>query len=74
MQILAKYSNLEWLHDLQNADIYIGWAQFISNRLSKMASAEAKFRLGKKTFGIVLSKNDQRMPRSLVILKLILRG
>ena len=28
-----------------------------------MASAEAKLRLGKKTFGIVLSKNDSRMPR-----------
>ena len=47
MQILAKYSNLERLHDLQNSDIYIGWAQCISNRLIKMASAEAKLRLGK---------------------------
>ena len=47
MEKLAKYSNLERLHDLQNSDIYIGWAQCISNRFSKMASAEAKLRLGK---------------------------
>ena len=50
MQKLAKYSNLERLHDLQNSDFYIGWAQFISNRFRKMASAEAKMRLGKKNF------------------------
>ena len=48
MQILAKYSNLERLSDLQNSDIYIGWAQCISNKFRKMASAEAKMRLGKK--------------------------
>ena len=38
---------MERLHDPQNSDIYIGWAQCISNRLIKMASAEAKVRLGK---------------------------
>ena len=48
MQKLANYSNLERLHNLQSSDIYIGWAHCISKRLSKMASAEAKLRLGKK--------------------------
>ena len=48
MQKLAKYSNLERLHDLQNSDIYIEWAQCVSNRFSKIASAAAKLRLGKK--------------------------
>ena len=37
-----------------NKALIIGWAQRISDMVNTMASAHAKMRLGKYTFGIVL--------------------
>ena len=45
---MARYSKWEKLYDLKNSNIYIGWAQGISDRFRKMASAYAKLRLEKQ--------------------------
>ena len=42
----------------KNKAFTIGWAQCISDTISKMASAQAKMRLGKKKFHTVVSYND----------------
>ena len=61
--MLAKYSNWDRLHYVQNYDILLGWAQCISDIFHKMASAWAKLRLGKNKVGIVSPRYVGPMPR-----------